>query len=183
MTRRPHWMAVGLVALGMMTSGCYGPFYLTRKVWKWNGEVSDNKWVVEVVFLVCHIVPAYQIAAAADAIIFNSVEFWTGENPLKDANAKAAPQTKRIVRGDTETILTRVGQELSIAQFAHGQPVSTLRIARQGDTTVAMDEQGRLLFTAQTMADGHVVIADAGGKQVASYTSEQASTFLASMPR
>ncbi len=87
---RPHRMAVGLVALGMLVSGCYGPFHLTRRVWKFNGEVSDNKWVVELVYLVCTAIPVYGIATLADAVIFNSVEFWTGENPLAEG-ADAGP--------------------------------------------------------------------------------------------
>src|SRR5688572_9280960 len=99
--RKPHRMAVALLAVGMMAGGCYGPFHLVRKVWKWNGEVSDNKWVVEVVYLLtAHLIPVYGIAGLADAIIFNSVEFWTGENPLADDMAK--DDTRRISRGDTD---------------------------------------------------------------------------------
>jgi hypothetical protein len=90
--RRPHAMAVGLVALGMMVSGCYGPFYLTRKVWRFNGEVSDNKWVVELAYLVMTWLPVYGIAGLADAVIFNSIEFWTGNNPLSEGEAKLQTQ-------------------------------------------------------------------------------------------
>lgn len=180
MIRRPHWATVGLVAAAMLASGCYGPFYLTRKVWKWNGEVSDNKWVVEVVYLVCTWLPVYGIAGLADAVIFNSVEFWTGDNPMKNVDAGTTPKTTRIVRGDAEAVLTQTGEGLFIAQFQHGQPVANLRITRQGDTTVAMDEQGKLLFTAQTMADGSVVVTNATSKQVASYSADQAQRLRAS---
>ena len=53
--RRSHQLTAGVVALALFTSGCYGPFLLTKKVHEWNGQVSDNRWVVEVVFLVCEI--------------------------------------------------------------------------------------------------------------------------------
>ena len=183
MTRRPHWATVGLVAAAMLASGCYGPFYLTRKVWKWNGEVSDNKWVVELVYLLtAHLIPVYGIAGLADAVIFNSVEFWTGDNPIKNVDAGTTPKTTRIVRGDAEAILTRDGDRFSIEQFQHGQPAASLRIERQCDTTNAMDQQGRLLFTAQTMADCSVVVTNATGKQVASYSADQAQRLLASAP-
>ena len=86
--RRPHRLAVALVAAAFLASGCYGPFTLTRKVYTWNGQVSDNKWVVETVFLVCSVLPIYHIAGLADALIFNSVEFWTGKNPLASARAE-----------------------------------------------------------------------------------------------
>ena len=181
---RPHRMAVGLLALSMFVSGCYGPFLLTRKVWKWNGEVSDNKWVVEVVYLLtAHLLPVYGIAGLADAVIFNSVEFWTGENPLKESDANTAPKTKRLVRGDEEILLTGAEHRLLIEQLRNGQPAASLRIERQGETTVAFDGSGKLLFTAQTRPDGRVIIADAQGKQVASYTADQAQRLLSSVPQ
>ena len=87
--RRPHRLAVALVAAAFLASGCYGPFTLTRKVYTWNGQVSDNKWVVETVFLVTAVLlPVYGIASLADGVIFNSVEFWTGKNPLASARAE-----------------------------------------------------------------------------------------------
>jgi hypothetical protein len=176
-------MAVLAVALGIMVSGCYGPFTLVRKVYNWNGQVSDNKWVVELVYLVCTWLPVYGIAGAADAIIFNSVVFWTGKSMLAD---DASTQTKRIVRKDTETILTRMpgpeGDELWIQQTRQGEPVANLRIRRQGDALVAMNAEGATLFTADTLADGRVVITDANGLQVAEYSEDQAKQLLASVP-
>ena len=182
--RRPSGVAVLAVAAGMFLSGCYGPFLLTRKVWNWNGEVSDNKWVVEVVYLLtAHLLPVYGIAMLADAIIFNSVEFWTGENWLTESNAQGVSHTKRIVRGDSEAVLTRTGDRLQIEQFKDGVQVSSLRMQRQGNTTLAYDGNDALLFTAQTLPDGQVLVTDASGRHVATYTEEDARKFLASVPR
>ena len=72
----------GLLILGSMTSACYGPFNLTRNIWHWNGSI-ENKWGREGVFLVLAIIPVYGICMLGDAIIFNSIEFWGGENPIK----------------------------------------------------------------------------------------------------
>ena len=38
----------------------------------------------EIAFLGCIILPAYTIATLGDALIFNSIEFWGGENPIKE---------------------------------------------------------------------------------------------------
>ena len=180
--QRPHRMAVGLVALGLFASGCYGPFYLTRKVWKFNCQVSDNKWVVEVVYLVCTWLPVYGVAGLADALIFNSIEFWTGNNPLAEASANGVGATRRIVRGDTEYLLKRVagpaGDELVIEQSRGGQPGESLRLQRQGDHMVALNGEGAMLFSSRTEADGRVVITDAAGQQVASYTGDDAQRLL-----
>ena len=180
---RTSRLGVGLVALLMFTSGCYGPFYLTRKVHQFNGEVSDNKWVVEVVFLVCAWLPVYGIAYVADAVIFNSIEFWTGNNPMKSVDANTAPATRRIVQGQTESVFTRSGDEMRLEQFQAGQLRSAMRIRRQGEGMVAMDNDGAVLFQARTEPDGRVVISDAEGRQVTSYSREQARRMLAGVPR
>ena len=174
--RRPSAMLVGMVALGMMASGCYGPFTLTRKVYKWNGEVSDNKWVVEAVFLICYIVPVYGIAGLADAVIFNSVVFWGGKNMLE--TAKDGVATKRIVRGDTETVLSRAGDDLGMTQYRRGKAIASLTMHREGDGMAAYDANGVKLFSANTKADGSIVVADARGEKVASYSAEQAQRML-----
>lgn len=46
----------------------------------WNQGVS-NKFVNELIFLAFHIVPVYEIAYLADALVLNSIEFWSGSNP------------------------------------------------------------------------------------------------------
>ena len=182
MQQRSHRAMAGMLAAAMLLGGCYGPFELTKKVHKWNGEVSENKWVVEVVFLIASWLPVYGIATLADAIIFNSVEFWTGENPLSKASAGSPSATKRIVRGDQEVVLKHVateqGDALVIEQSIKGQLAHSLRIQREGGQTVALDGQGRVVFTAQTQADGGLVIANAKGDAMAHYSREQAKQII-----
>ena len=81
-------MSNSLVLL-IASSGCYGPFNLTKQVHHWNGDVGD-KWVSEVVFIVLVIVPVYSFAMLGDAIIFNSIEFWGGDNPIDAPNGDGA---------------------------------------------------------------------------------------------
>jgi len=183
--QRPHRMAACALAVALVASGCYGPFTLTRKVYNWNGQVSDDRWVVEGVFLICSILPVYYIAGAADAIIFNSVEFWTGKSML--ASGDGIAKTKRIVRKDSETILTRMpgpeGDELWIQQSRPGQPATSLRIRRVGHDMVAMNSDGAMLFTAKTLENGAVVVTDASGHQMAQYSDDQVKQLLASVPQ
>jgi len=63
-------------------TGCYGPFRLTSKLHNWNGQVSQKKFVNELVFLGLCILPAYEICVLGDGLIFNSIEFWGGRNPI-----------------------------------------------------------------------------------------------------
>ena len=70
-------LAIGLTAF----QGCIGNFKLTNKVLKWNQKVS-NKFVNELLFLVMHIIPVYPITILVDILVLNSIEFWTGSNPI-----------------------------------------------------------------------------------------------------
>ena len=173
-----------VLAAALLAGGCYGPFYLTRKVWKFNGEISDNKWIVEVVYLVCTWLPVYGIAAVADALIFNSLEFWGADNPMKNAAAGTVTQTKRLVRNGAEVTFKRVagpaGDELVIEQTAQGRSLPSLHVRREGNSTIALNDEGAVLFNAETLADGAVMITDGSGHPVASYTADQARQLLAS---
>ena len=73
---------VAVVTLSILLTGCTGPFVLTKNLHKWQTSPED-KWMDEVAFLGCVILPVYGLATLGDALIFNSIEFWGGENPIK----------------------------------------------------------------------------------------------------
>lgn len=73
-----------LLLLGFGTTSCLGPDNLYNSVKNWNADISDKDWVNEVVFLGLVIVPVYQIALLGDLVIFNTVEYWSSDNLIKD---------------------------------------------------------------------------------------------------
>lgn len=62
-------------------TGCYGKFQLTRKVYEINGQVKD-KFLRSATTWAFIIIPVYGVAALLDFVLFNTVEFWTGKNPI-----------------------------------------------------------------------------------------------------
>lgn len=76
-------LLLGVMISGMMISlsGCYGSFGLTKKLHSWNGSLG-NKFLEEAVFLGLVIIPVYEVSLLIDGIFLNSVEFWTGSNPI-----------------------------------------------------------------------------------------------------
>lgn len=169
MRRRSGIIAV-MLAVGLATGGCYGPFQLTRNLHKWNGQVG-SKWANEATFIVLAWLPIYGIATLADALVFNAIEFWGGENPIKPSAASPQTRTKRIARQDAEAVLTRTigaeGEQWLIEQYQHGQAAGALRIQQRDGRTVGTDAAGQVLFTAQTLADGSIVVSDASGRDIA----------------
>jgi hypothetical protein len=173
---------IGALAMaGMLLAGCYGPFHLTRRLWTWNGQVGD-KWVNEVVFLVMSILPIYYVAGAADTLIFNSIEFWTGDNPMA-----AGPKTVTVAQGGTEVTMTmmptRGHEQVILQQSQNGKAGPTLHVERANGQTIGRNEQGDVVFMATAQADGGVLVTDAQGQQVASYTGKDVRRFYESLPQ
>lgn len=73
-------LPVVALAGGLMLNSCVGTFMMTHKLAGWNTRATKSKILNEIIFLV--ISPAYCFTAAADALVLNSIEFWTGDNPM-----------------------------------------------------------------------------------------------------
>lgn len=72
--------ALAAVLCSSMTS-CMGKFALMHNLYAWNEQVS-NKFVNEVLFVAFWILPVYEVCGLADLLVLNSIEFWSGDNPL-----------------------------------------------------------------------------------------------------
>lgn len=74
--------AVALLLLGSVTmTSCIGSFSLTKQVMSWNKQVG-SKFLNEVVFFAFWVLPVYEVTALCDVLVINSIEFWSGNNPL-----------------------------------------------------------------------------------------------------
>ena len=79
--------ALLLAGVSMTFSSCVGSFSLTNKVLSWNRQVG-TKFVNELVFFAFWILPVYEVTGVADLLVINSIEFWSGTNPMT-ASTKA----------------------------------------------------------------------------------------------
>ncbi|MDD2438282.1 MAG: DUF3332 domain-containing protein [Massilibacteroides sp.] len=80
------------LASSLLFTSCIGSFNLTNKLLDWNRSV-DTKFVNELVFIAFNIVPVYPIAVLADVLVINSIEFWTGDNPVADVGTVKTIET------------------------------------------------------------------------------------------
>ena len=95
--------------LPLATAGCIGRFELTRKVYQFNREIDPNKWIQWLAFLVLNVVPIYGFAVLIDAVFANSVEFWTGDNPVTSDGG-----------GERRTVNAAGGEVLTMTRLAPG---------------------------------------------------------------
>ncbi len=99
---------VGLLLLTTSLCACYGPFTLTKDLHRWNGDLGQSvatnapaksraqqaKWTNEAVFVAFMILPVYEVAVMADAVVLNSIHFWTGQDTLANSAAKKSGSRK-----------------------------------------------------------------------------------------
>ena len=154
-----------LLLTGML-AGCYGSFNLTRKVWKWNGEVG-GKWVNEIVFLVMNVIPVYGVAGMADVVILNTIEFWTGTNPVTAQNEQPSN-----LKGDDGTTVTFNAQDkvMQITRTIPGKGETIYRISRDNGQSVVMDKDNNILVRCIAGDNGEMTLLDAQGNVLHSYS-------------
>lgn len=83
--------AIKAVATAMLTvslTGCIGQMATSGMVMKLNLTAVDNRYARAGLYLLMS--PVYGIAATADLFIFNSIEFWTGTNPISGKSPAVA---------------------------------------------------------------------------------------------
>ena len=92
--KKTKMMAVCAILSGsLLFSSCIGSFGLWNNLKSWNQGIG-NKFVNEIVFLAFHIVPVYEVAYLADILVLNSIEFWSGSNPVAEVG------TIKTVKGE-----------------------------------------------------------------------------------
>ena len=125
-----------VAAVGTLSAGCFGKFQLTRKLYDINQSI-DEKYVRSATTWL-FVIP-YAVTGLLDFVVFNVIEFWTGENPV--AGAKV---TKVYAQGNGRTVLTlsRDGSATVavIERYEGERLVSTLRVRDDGRGRVAAAE-------------------------------------------
>ena len=75
-------LCAGALTLALVTPGCMGPNNALDSINNWNATVTKYNWLNEVIFVV--IAPVHVFAWTADVLIFNTIEYWGGGNPVSD---------------------------------------------------------------------------------------------------
>ena len=100
------------VSVAALLTGCLGQNALFDTVQDWNADATNNKFVNQGISFAFWWIPVYGLSLLGDIIIFNSIEFWTGTNPISKEGAKVA--------GTTETVTDGLGNEAELTYNADG---------------------------------------------------------------
>lgn len=82
----------------ILFSSCIGSFALSNKFLAWNKTI-DSKFVNEVLFVI--FTPAYAVTMLADVLVLNSIEFWSGNNPVEAGIIKTVESENGIYTVET----------------------------------------------------------------------------------
>lgn len=113
-----------------------------------------------------NIVPVYGVAAWIDVVILNSIEFWTGNNPM----------TSTMTSDDGTTVAFNAEGKTMTISYAGKSFV----VAKENGKALVKDAEGNILATMESTADGGMVMKDANGKVLSTYSQNDVSTMLAS---
>jgi len=102
-------------------TSCLGSFALTVKVYEINNELTDNKFVNNLVFWLVG-GPVYGFTTTVDAVVFNLIEFWTGSNPM--AYAPMEPGDDRWAFEGKEYKTTRTHDRIVMQELKGEQVVA-----------------------------------------------------------
>lgn len=133
-------VCAALICSSFMFSSCIGSFSLHGKLVDWNQSIGD-KFVNEVVYLALNIVPVYGISYLADALVLNSIEFWSGENPI------ASIGTVKTVKGENGNYLVTAQKEgYTIQKEGDDKMVELKYDKNENSWNVVADGQTHRLF-------------------------------------
>ncbi|HEX5749370.1 MAG TPA: DUF3332 domain-containing protein [Archangium sp.] len=166
--------ALFATALSLHVSGCFGSFALTRNIYGLNERISDNKFVRWLVFLGFVIIPVYGVGTLVDALVFNTLEFWTGSNPL--ASAGTQEDGTRVVKlSPTDTLKLSRDEQAGVMRVElerAGEKPVVRYFEPLEDGMAVRDEAGVLLVHARERVDGGVEVLDASGAAVTVHSRE-----------
>lgn len=165
---------IGVLMLSLL-SGCTGTFQLTRKVYNFHRSQPD-KWMDEIMFLVVAWLPVYGLATTADALIFNSIEFWTGENPITTADADDLERT--YTEGEKETTIAYNPEtdQISVVAKNLGETTTEFVLERSDEGVTAKDAAGNVMFQASQTDSGAMLIFDSNARLVREYSPDEVAS-------
>ena len=161
-----------------VTTACFGPFNLTRNVYQWNSNIKgsggvNDKWMKEFVFFGMIIIPVYMFSTLLDAFVFNSIQFWSGNNPIKATNTGDDGAIRVVRVGGITVTMAESDRGTTVTYERNGIVERRATIETSATGYRLIDETGVLLAEAEKGQDGSVTLLDHDCQVVGRWTPDQ----------
>jgi hypothetical protein len=158
-----------LLAGSFLCSSCIGSFTLFNKYEKWQCNMTDTKLVNGIVGLILQPIVG-GICLFVDALVLNTIEFWSGDNPMASFDTK----TVKGQDGRYYTVKTlKDGYEIKapngeVTLFKHIPDTDAWTMTQNGITKeiIRFNTDGTIQATLQTGEKMTVTNNEAGLQQV-----------------
>jgi hypothetical protein len=136
-----------IVGISLFSTGCIGQFGLTHKVLEWNLQTGqNNKWFQEGLFLLLNFLPVYGGAVLVDGIVLNSVEFWTGTNPITNKKAITGASERSTANAEMIAVTEKVDSDsIRVSIYDDGHLKQSFLIDRTSDGIKAIATDGSVM--------------------------------------
>ena len=168
MNRKTLKVAALLLAGSVLCSSCIGSFSLFNKYEKWQCNMTSSKIVNGVVGLILQPIVG-GVCLFADALVLNTIEFWTGNNPVAENTRMVQGADGRYYAVKT----TRQGYKITsptgeVTYFIHDAKTDAWSISQNGVTRelVRINADGTIQATLQSGETITVTNDEAGLQQV-----------------
>lgn len=134
MKKRFLTVAVILAAAGsLLFTSCIGSFKLTSKVLEWNSQVG-NKFVNEVVFFAFWVLPVYELSMLADVLVINSIEFWSGSNPIAETKIIDGKDARYEIKSNADGYIVTNLNDNSVIKFNFDEVDNSWAVEANGES-------------------------------------------------
>ena len=115
------------------------------------GPGSGAAWGNEVVFLLLNIIPVYGVCAGlVDALVLNSIEFWTGDNPMASVTVTKLDDTR-------DMRLEKIAEnQVKVEIIENGVVLGTYTVDRTDTGSVLHDAAGNEVAATSIGLDGQL---------------------------
>ena len=133
---------VTLLCAGMIVlSVCYGKNACFNKLHDWNGTLGD-KWINSIVHFFLFWLPIYGICLfLVDGLVLNTVEFWTGSNPLASGDS----YFEKDAQGNTIAAVKNADGSMSVEVTTAKGEKANLTLQRDENVVRALDNEGNVV--------------------------------------
>lgn len=161
--------ATVMICGAFLFTSCVGSFGLHSRLSSWNQNIG-SKFVNELVYLACNIIPVYGVCYLADALVINSIEFWSGSNPMASVG-----DVKKVKGENGNYLVETLENGYSITREEDNSTMSLIYDSEQNTWNVVADGVSTELLqmngdgTAQmTLPDGEQLTVTLDAQGVAS---------------
>ena len=146
-----------LVAGGLMFSSCIGSYSLFNKFTSWELRMTKSKFVNAIIGFVINIV-CIPVTLVVDSLVLNTIEFWSGENPLQ-SNV-----------GKTQQVMGQDGKLYAVKTLKNGYEITspegevTLLTYNKKDNSWSMSQNGVVKELFRFNEDGKTISVNVNGE-------------------